>query len=70
MDLDSEVVGRLPNVVGDNFQENENDDVLISAFILNSTLPRDIFELRSKNAKTAHVENLVFDDNHRVIGRT
>ena len=58
MDLDSEVVGRLPNVLGGNFQENANDDILLSAFILNSTLPRDIFELRSKNAKTNVVSHL------------
>ena len=69
MDLDPEVVGRLPNVLGGNFEESEKDDILLSAFILNSTLPRDIFELRSKNARTVEIENLIFDDFHRVIGR-
>ena len=68
-DLDAEVVGRLPISHGDNSEEDSKDEMPLSAFITNTTLPRDIFEIRSKNAKTVAIDDFEFDSAHRVVGR-
>ena len=70
VDLDPHAVARLPVISGDNFADNADNDDLISAFLLNPTLPRDIFELRPASAGAPDVANLRFDANHRVIRET
>ena len=62
-----QAVARLPMISGDNFVDNADNDVLISAFLLNSKLPRDISELRSASAGSPDIANLRFGANHRVI---
>ena len=45
LDIDPTTIARLPLIAGDHFEDNTANDVLLSAFMLNTTLPRDIFEI-------------------------
>ena len=79
LDFDPTSIARLPLLAGDHFEERTaNDDpleylgnlvyfVLLSAYMVNPTLPRDIFEMRSASAGTVELEGLNFDINQNVI---
>ena len=67
VDLDPQAVARMPMIGGDNFDDNAGNDVLIAAFLLNSTLPRDIFELRPASAGAPDIANLRFGANKKVV---
>ena len=64
------VVLRIPVLEGTHFNpEHPKPEHLYSARVERPLLSRDVFEMRSAQARTPHFTGFVFDENNRVIGR-
>ena len=67
--LDIKTVLKLPMLEGMYFKLTPPTPYVLTARIARPKLPKDVFEYRSAQARSPAIEEFIFDENNRLVGR-